>query len=102
MAAVRITWNHVCQNRYNDKLCKWRSKYKEGGKPFCVPDSVWNKWQEYWNSPEFKIKSQQASKNRMTEKAGEGSGISKHTGGSKSTIQHSIDLVRLLINFLYV
>ena len=38
----------------------------------------------------------------MTEKAGEGSGISKHTDGSKSTIQHSIDLVRLLINFLYV
>ena len=61
-----------------------------------------NKWWEYWNSKEFKVFSQKASQNRRSEKAGEGSGPSKHIGSSKTTIQHSIDLVKVFFQFNFV
>ena len=41
-------------------------------------------------------KSEIASKNQQTEVAGLGTGISCHTGGSKSTIEHARDLVTFL------
>ena len=41
-------------------------------------------------------KSEIASKNRRTEVAGPGTGMSRHTGGSKSTIEHARDLVTFL------
>ena len=81
--------------RYNNKLGKWRKKYGKDAKPNSVPQEVWNKLWEYWNNEEFKALSQKASQNHGLEKAGEGSGPSKHIGGSKTTIQHSIDLVKV-------
>ena len=43
-----------------------------------------------------KKKSEIASKNRRTEVARPGTGMSRHTGGSKSTIEHARDLVTFL------
>ena len=45
---------------------------------------------------EEKKKSEIAIKNRRTEVAGPGTGMSRHTGGSKSTIEHAQDLVTFL------
>ena len=100
--AVKDTWNHVAGVRYNDKLGKWRKKYGSNAKPNSVPQEVWNKWWQYWNSEEFKTLSKQASQNRRSEKGGQGSGISKHTGGSKSTILHSIDLVKVFLLLVFI
>ena len=102
LISVKDTWKHVASVRYNDKLGKWRKKYGNDAKPNSVPQEVWNKWWEYWNSEEFKALSQKASQNRRSEKAGEGSGPSKHIGGSKTTIQHSIDLVKVFFQFNFV
>ena len=88
--------------RYIDKLGKWRNKYGKDAKPNSVPQEVSNKWWEYWNSEEFKALSQKASQNCRSEKVGKGSGPSKHIGGSKMTIQHSIDLVKVIFQFNFV
>ena len=108
LISVKDTWKHVASVRYNDKLGKWRKKYGKDAKPNIVPQEVWNKWWEYWNSEEFnkwweywnieefKALSQKASHNRRSEKAGE------HIGGSKTTIQHSIDLVKVFFQFNFV
>ena len=90
---VKDTWNHVAGVRYNDKLGKWRKKYGINAKPNSVPQEIWNNCWQYWNSDEFKTLFEQASQNWRSEKGGDGSGISKHIGGSKSTILHFIDLV---------
>ncbi|KAH0650150.1 hypothetical protein KY284_030062 [Solanum tuberosum] len=48
----------------------------------------------YWE--EFKAKSAQYSKNRLTEKCGEGSGPSRHTGGSRTHREHARQLANVL------
>ncbi|XP_031120225.1 uncharacterized protein LOC116023369 [Ipomoea triloba] len=42
----------------------------------------------YWERPDVKAKSKQQRKNRMSEVAGPGTGCSRHTGGSRSAIEH--------------
>ena len=71
-------------------LCKLRT---EGKKEKDIPEDVWQSWQEYWNTPEYKKKCEQATKNRHSEKGGPGTGLSTHTGGSRSTFEHCIALV---------
>ena len=44
----------------------------------------------------MKKKSKIASRNRRTEVAGPGTSMSHHTGGSKSTIEHTRDMVTFL------
>ena len=88
--------------RYNKKLGKWRKKYGKYAKPNSIPQEIWNKLWEYWNSEEFKVLSQKTSQNHRSEKAGEGSTPSKHIGGSKTTIQHSTDLVKVFCQFNFV
>ena len=44
----------------------------------------------------MKKKSKIASKNRLTEVAGPGTGMSRHIGGLKSTIEQARDLVTFL------
>lgn len=100
--SVKDTWRHIAGVRYNDKLGKWRKKYGPNAKPNSVPQEIWSKWWEYWSSDEFKALSTQAAQNHRSEKAGEGSGPSKHTGGSRTTTQHSKDLVKVLNYFIIV
>ena len=54
LISVKDTWKHVASVRYNDKLGKWRKKYSKDAKPNSVPQEIWNKLWEYWNSEEFK------------------------------------------------
>ena len=102
LISVKDTWKHLASVRYNDKFGKWRKKYDKDAKLNSVPQEVWNKWWEYWNNEEFKVLSQKATQNRRSEKVGEGSGPSKYIGGSKTTIQHSIDLVKVFFQFNFV
>ncbi|XP_039138726.1 uncharacterized protein LOC120276048 [Dioscorea cayenensis subsp. rotundata] len=76
---------------------RWHKYYEETSKkPVWVEDEVWNKWLAYWNKDEFKHKSRQASNNRRSETGGEGNGMSRHIGGSKSFVEHAIDLSKSL------
>ncbi|XP_043807661.1 uncharacterized protein LOC122722073 [Manihot esculenta] len=43
----------------------------------------------YWSTPEYVAKSTKYSKNRLTEKGGEGASPSKHTGGSITHEEHA-------------
>ena len=100
--SMKDTWRHIVGVRYNDKLGKWRKKYGTNRKPNSVPQEIWIKWWEYWSSDEFKALSSQEAQNRRSEKAGEGSGPSKHTDGSRTIIQHSMDLMKIFLQFIIV
>ena len=95
-ALVKRTWFRVAAKRYGDWLCKMRTEGKNEDK---IPEDIWASWQQYWNTPEYKKKREQAAKNRRTEKGGAGTGLSTHTGGSRSTIAHHLALVRILSSF---
>ncbi|KAM3238183.1 hypothetical protein P3L10_013213 [Capsicum annuum] len=49
-------------------------------------------WKTYWASDEFKNKSHITTQNRCSETGGPGTGPSKHTGGSRSIVEHTIKL----------
>lgn len=61
-----------------------------------IPVSIWESWEPHWETEEFKAKSAQCSKNRLREKGGEGSGPSRHTGGSRTHREHARQLAKLL------
>ena len=89
---VYEVWQRVASRHYSIKLCRLR-KNKEG-KPSSVPQAVWDKWQEHWSTPQWRAKSEAARKNRLSETGGEGSGCSRHTGGSLSIIEHTLRIVQ--------
>ncbi|XP_057986697.1 uncharacterized protein LOC131171243 [Hevea brasiliensis] len=43
----------------------------------------------HWSTPEWIAKSRITAQNRRSETGGPGTGLSKHTGGSRSTVEHS-------------
>ncbi|KAF2296876.1 hypothetical protein GH714_010866 [Hevea brasiliensis] len=43
----------------------------------------------HWSTPEWIAKSRLTAQNRRSETGGPGTGLSKHTGGSRSTVEHS-------------
>ncbi|KAH0695952.1 hypothetical protein KY289_013434 [Solanum tuberosum] len=57
-----------------------------------IPVSIWESWEPHRETEEFKAKSAQCSKNRLREKGGEGSGPSRHTGGSRTHREHARQL----------
>lgn len=59
-----------------------------------MSNEIWEKWLKHWDLPEVQLKSEKARQNRMSEPAGEGSGPSCHTGGSRSFVEHWLDMVR--------
>ena len=61
--------------------------------PPNVPQDVWDSWQASWNTSEFEKECLAASKCRLSGVAGLDTRISKHTRGSKSAIDHHLDLV---------
>ncbi|KAL3619205.1 hypothetical protein CASFOL_036775 [Castilleja foliolosa] len=82
-----------------DKYSKRLNDYKRihvrtGKRPTFIDENVWRAWETEWHKPENKAKSNQCSANRLSEPAGPGTGISKHIGGSKSAIDHSLDIER--------
>ncbi|GFQ06674.1 hypothetical protein PHJA_002811400 [Phtheirospermum japonicum] len=77
--------------RYRDMITRF--KYAPGNKrPKCVSPAIWDKWLAYWSLPEVIAKSEKARKNRKSEKAGPGTGCSRHSGGSRSARAHALAL----------
>ncbi|KAL3644966.1 hypothetical protein CASFOL_010146 [Castilleja foliolosa] len=85
---VEVAFMKKAKKRYGDMVCTFKKK-RDLGKPECVPPAAWQSWLKQWDKPESIAKSRQASRNRMSEVAGPGTGCSRHTGGSRSTIEHS-------------
>ncbi|XP_019257782.1 PREDICTED: uncharacterized protein LOC109235999 [Nicotiana attenuata] len=55
-------------------------------------EHIWESWQAHWSSEKWLEKSRVATQNRCSETGGPGTGPSKHTGGSRSTVEHTIKL----------
>ncbi|XP_031124228.1 uncharacterized protein LOC116026941 [Ipomoea triloba] len=87
-AQVRKTFLAQAGLRYADMLSKFKTKRTSTGRPDCVAEETWAIWEAYWDRPDVKVKSEQQRKNRMSEVEGPGTGCSKHTGGSRSAIEH--------------
>lgn len=67
-------------------LCEARSCEEKQNN---IPKSIWESWKPHYDTESFKAKSAQCSKNRLSEKCGEGSGSSRHTGGSRTHREHA-------------
>nr|GMC89307.1 uncharacterized protein LOC109147304 [Ipomoea batatas] len=74
--------------RYTDMVSKFKSNRTSTGNPACIHEDTWRIWEAYWERPDVKAKSEKQRKNRMSEVAGPGTGCSRHTGGSRSAIEH--------------
>ncbi|XP_021626353.1 uncharacterized protein LOC110625118 [Manihot esculenta] len=85
-AIVRKAWNKKAATRYKDFLTNEKKKKKRSA---YISNEVWDKWNLDWSTPEYVAKSIKYSKNRLTEKGGEGAGPSKHTGGSITHEEHA-------------
>ncbi|XP_006346684.1 uncharacterized protein [Solanum tuberosum] len=83
------TWNKVASTLYSKKMYIWR---KDTVKPNFVLEDIWRSWKTHWASDEWMDKSRIATRNRCSEIGGLGTGPSKHTGGSRSTVEHTIKL----------
>ncbi|KAH0660953.1 hypothetical protein KY289_029701 [Solanum tuberosum] len=83
------TWNKVASTLYSKKMYIWR---KGTVKPNFVLEDIWRSWKTHWASNEWMDKSRIATRNRCSETGGLGTGPSKHTGGSRSTVEHTIKL----------
>ncbi|XP_042461543.1 uncharacterized protein LOC122045397 isoform X1 [Zingiber officinale] len=86
-------WNNYCAKLYKDLLFKWRRK---GTKPSHVPNEIWDAWKNTWATEKWQQYSSTARNNRNTEVAGPSTGSTKHTAGSRSIVEHAIDLTDIL------
>lgn len=91
---LRLVWTRHAGKRYADFMCEMR---KEATKPNYVSQLIWDAYWKKWDTPEFQEKRRKMSANRRTEVEGEGSGMSVHTGGSKSGDIYARELVKLSI-----
>ncbi|KAK9088039.1 hypothetical protein Syun_030433 [Stephania yunnanensis] len=92
-AAIREAYDRQIATRYADFISKMCSKDK---KPANVSTEIFNHYKKMRSTPDFKKKSERASKNRRTETGGPGTGIAVHTGGSISIYQHAERLAEKL------
>uniref|UniRef100_A0A1S3Z8B1 Transposase, Ptta/En/Spm, plant n=1 Tax=Nicotiana tabacum TaxID=4097 RepID=A0A1S3Z8B1_TOBAC len=78
---IRRTFEHVGSERLNDSLGKAKRQFSKTKEiPGWIAKDHWDALMEYWNSENFKKKSEINSKNRMSSNNGEGPSL--HTGGS--------------------
>ncbi|GFQ03080.1 hypothetical protein PHJA_002451800 [Phtheirospermum japonicum] len=87
-------WNAFMKQaavRYRDIMTRFKNA-PGCKKPDCVSQEVWEKWLAYWSRPEVIAKSEKARRNRQSEKAGPGTGCSRHSGGSRSAYAHALAL----------
>ncbi|XP_021611854.2 uncharacterized protein LOC110614596 [Manihot esculenta] len=82
---VKIAWQKNAAERYRGLMWEIR---KRKTKNLATPDSVLRKWQETWNTSDYKEKCDKFSANRHSEAGGSGSGISKHACRSVSQYTH--------------
>ncbi|XP_060202571.1 uncharacterized protein LOC132630977 [Lycium barbarum] len=86
---IEHTWGKVASTLYSKKFHSWR----KCPRPTFVPEDVWESWKTYWAYDKWLEKSRIATQNRHSETGGPGTGPSKHIGGSKSAVEHTIKLV---------
>ena len=89
---IKATWEVLAKSGYTDNLNKWRKH----GRPVHVTESIWARWNEAWGTAEFRARFRA---NRRTEKAGPGTGPSRHTGGSISFSEHVRRIVSTLNSY---
>ncbi|XP_073121266.1 uncharacterized protein [Henckelia pumila] len=86
---IRETWKTLAADLYRKTICNWRAKSQP---PIGVNLQIWNKWKDIWSTSKWQEKSNKAKKNRNTEPEGPGTGLVKHTGGSRCFVEHSIKM----------
>ena len=89
-AEFYATWNAACAKLYKDMLYKARQK---GIKPSYVPENIWDAWRAIWAADRWQENEMIARANRKSELAGPSTGATKHTVGSRSIVEHALDLV---------
>ena len=77
---------------------KWLKKKEQD---LSVPDHVFQEWRRRWEDPDYRKRCEKQSGNCRSERAGEGSGMSTHTCGSRSMREHERALVLFLIYTSY-
>ena len=81
-------------SRYKDTVYEVKDKWlKKKEQDLSVPDHVFQEWRRRWEDPDYRKRCEKQSGNRRSERAGEGSGISTHTCGSRSMREHERALV---------
>ncbi|XP_057810063.1 uncharacterized protein LOC131024566 [Salvia miltiorrhiza] len=70
-------------------IITWKNK-----RPSFIHEDHWPNWLKYWDSDEFKAKSEIAKKCRMSEPLGPGTGQVKHKGGSRSILQYAEEVAK--------
>jgi len=83
---IRINFEKTASDRFTDLLFRVRRDLPK--KPSWICPVVFEALKEYWNTPEFKNKSEKAKKNRSSDVGG-----SKHTCGSIPMSEHKKRLV---------
>ncbi|KAM7260511.1 hypothetical protein ACFE04_011184 [Oxalis oulophora] len=86
------------QSRYTLQ-CTMCSLRKKGKKPPSVADDGWKIYESAWSTEDCIKRREQATENRLSEMGGEGSGISKQSGGSISYATH-LDILREFDSFV--
>jgi len=68
-----------------------------GERPYWIGEHIWNRLLEHWNSPSYRNKCITAQRNRASEKGG-----TLHRGGSITTHEHALCMVKTLILFIFI
>ncbi|KAK9096589.1 hypothetical protein Sjap_022086 [Stephania japonica] len=90
---VRNLYDRQITTRYADFVSKM---VRKPTKPAHVSLEAFKHYKKMRSTPEYKAKSEQASRNRRSEVGGPGSGSSVHGGGAISIYEHSLRLEKKL------
>ncbi|XP_042419213.1 uncharacterized protein LOC122007412 [Zingiber officinale] len=85
----KATWNSYCAKLYRDLMYYIK---KKGTRPAYVSEMTWSAWTTTWAAERWQENAEKARSNRNTEPGGPSTGIARHTSGSKSIVEHAMDL----------
>ena len=101
-AVKRVFYKHAA-TQYKDIVYEVKDKWlKKKEQDLSVPDHVFQKWQRRWEDPDYRKRCKKQSSNRRSERAGEGSGMSTHTCGSRSMREHERALIGIISNLYFL
>ncbi|XP_042422903.1 uncharacterized protein LOC122010436 [Zingiber officinale] len=89
----KATWNTYCAKLYRDHMYYMR---KKGTRPAYVSEAICSAWTTAWATERWQANAEKAKANRNTEPGGPSTGTARHTSGSRSIVEHTIDLEREL------
>ncbi|XP_042460873.1 uncharacterized protein LOC122044482 [Zingiber officinale] len=85
----KATWNSYCAKLYRDLMYYIR---KKGTRPAYVSETIWSAWTTTWVAERWRENAENARSNRNTESGGPSTEIARHMSGSKSIVEHAMDL----------